>query len=220
MTFADRREAGRLLAQELGHLAPAGQTRPDVVVLGLLRGGAPVAAEVAQVLRAPLDAVVVRKLGVPGRPELAMGAIAEEDVRVLEPRVIRQEGTAEREVAEVERRERGHLERRVRWLRSARPVLPLPGRIAVVVDDGVATGSTMAAAVQVVRARGAARVVVAVPVASPRALTWLREVADEVVCLQAPPSFRAVGEAYRNFAPVPDDEVARVLEAAERGGPP
>ena len=216
MTFADRRQAGRLLAARLEHLAgPGGGPAPNVVVLGLPRGGVPVAAEVAATLHAPLDVVVVRKLGVPGRPELAMGAIAEQDIRVLEPLVIRRAGVSAGEVDEIERRERAQLEQRTRRLRSSRPAPSLSGRIAVLIDDGIATGATMTAACRAVRRRGAGRVVVAVPVAAPEAVAYLREEADDVVCLQAPAYFQAVGLVYNDFQPVPDAEVVRLLGAAQ-----
>ncbi len=220
MRYRNREEAGRRLAAALTDLS--GQ---QVVVLGLPRGGVPVAAEIARVLRAPLDVVVVRKLGVPSAPELAMGAIGEHGVRVLNESVLRDWGLSADDVDRVEIRERRELEARVRRFRHGHPPMPLTGRTAVVVDDGVATGATARAACRVVRELGAERVVLATPVASPRALDELRKVTDEVVCLRSPSWFAAVGEAYRDFRPVTDDQVAAVLSANRRhtdvgeGGP-
>ncbi|RCV55216.1 phosphoribosyltransferase, partial [Marinitenerispora sediminis] len=182
MLFTDRRDAGRRLAAE-----PGLRRITDAVVLGLPRGGVPVAFEVAAELGAPLDVAVVRKLGVPYQPELAMGAIGEGGVRVLDERTLLLAGLGEWDVAAVERHERAELEQRVRRLRALRPRVALAGRTAVVVDDGVATGSTARAACRIARAQGAARVVVAVPVGPPEAVARLREVADDVVCSEQPP---------------------------------
>ena len=203
--FDDRVEAGRRLAARLDHLR--GQ---DVVVLGLPRGGVPVAAEVARSLGAPLDVVVVRKLGVPEQPELAMGAIGEDGFRVLDP-----EGPAMTRVpperrAEVERRERAVLDARVDALRAHRPRLPLVGRTAVIVDDGIATGSTVRVACLVTRHLGAARVVVAVPVA-PRDVTAGLLGCDELVTVATPSPFLAVGYHYADFSATSDAEVLRLL---------
>ncbi len=193
-----------------------------MVVLGLPRGGVPVAFEVAQALGAALDVIVVRKLGVPFQPELAMGAIGEDGVRVENGEVLRAAGLGVAEIEVAEARERAELERRARQYRGDRPRLDLTGRCAVVVDDGMATGSTARAACQVARAHGAARVVLAVPVTSRGALLDLREVCDEVVCVEAPEPFYAVGEWYRDFTQVTDDQVVRLLQlaAAEREGAP
>jgi putative phosphoribosyl transferase len=212
MRFRDRVDAGRRLAAALGHLRG-----PDVIVLGLPRGGVPVAFEVAEAIGAPLDVIVVRKLGVPFQPELAMGAIGEGGVRVLNDRVLRLAAVSGRDLARVEERERRELERRARLFRGDRPPRPLAGKTVIVVDDGIATGSTVRAACQVVRARGAGRVVVAAPVAAPDTLRSLAELADEVVCLDAPAAFDAVGQAYVDFAQTSDDTVTRLLaEAAHR----
>ncbi len=204
--FADRRSAGRQLAAALEHLR--GQ---DVVVLGLPRGGVPVAHEVATALGAPLDVVVVRKLGLPGQPELAMGAVGEGGVVVLNDRVLAVGGVAPQELEQVREREAAEVERRAQRLRGDVAREPLTGRTAVLVDDGIATGATVRAACQVVRALGAARVVVAAPVAPPSAVQQLREEADEVVCLACPAHFLAVGSWYRDFGQTSDEEVARLL---------
>jgi putative phosphoribosyl transferase len=211
--FRDRAEAGRQLAEELKRRLGD----EDVVVLGLPRGGVPVAFEVARELDAPLDVIVVRKLGVPYQPELAMGAIGEDGVRVLNDQVLAMARVGEDEVAAVERSERAELERRATRFRGTRPRTRLVGRIAVVVDDGIATGSTARAACQVARAHGAARVILAVPVAPLSSLASLAEVADELVCLATPEPFFAVGQFYRNFSQTADEEVVELLERAAIG---
>ena len=213
--FVDRRDAGRLLAAQLGWLR--GQ---DPVVLGLPRGGVPVAFEVARALAAPLDVIVVRKLGVPRRPELAMGAIGEDGVRILNGAVVRATGVGTHQIERVERAERAELDRRVSRFRGTRRRVPLAGRIAVVVDDGVATGATAAAACSVARAQGAREVVLAVPVASPDAIARLRADADEIVCVAKPEYVRAVGQWYANFRQTSDDEVTALLAAAAEGADP
>jgi len=206
--FANRHEAGRSLAAGLAHLG--GQ---DLVVLGLPRGGVPVAAEVARDLGAPLDVIVVRKLGVPFQPELAMGAIGEGDVRVLDADMVANLGITDAALRAVEQRERGILEDRVEALRRGRPRVPLRGRIAVIVDDGIATGATARAACEVARRLGAARIVLAAPVA-PAGTTAEQFSADELVCCAMPLGFRAVGNHYRDFEPTTDDEVIALLDAA------
>ena len=217
MAFWDRVDAGQRLGRRLAHLAGG-----EVVVLGLPRGGVPVAFEVARALGAPLDIVVVRKLGVPFQPELGMGAIGEDGVRVLNPEVVRLAQVGEAELEAVERREREELERRASHLRGGAPRAPVAGRTAVVVDDGIATGSTARAACQVVRAQGAARVVLAVPVAPAATVAELAGVADEVVALEQPEAFFAVGQWYRDFSQTSDREVMELLEraaATATGGP-
>ncbi|MEU3561094.1 phosphoribosyltransferase family protein [Kitasatospora sp. NPDC006786] len=211
--FADRTEAGRRLAARLGHLAG-----PDTVIVALPRGGVPVAAEVAAVLGAPLDICVIRKLGVPYQPELGMGAIGEGGVRVLNDQVIRFSAVTDEQLAEVERRERAELARRARRYRGDRPPADLRGRTVVVVDDGIATGSTARAACRIVRERGAARVVLAVPVAPADWAERLDEVADELVCVDTPSPFYAIGEFYADFTQTGDEEVLRLL--TEAGGDP
>jgi putative phosphoribosyl transferase len=212
--FEDRGDAGRQLGRRLAPLAGR-----DVVVLGLPRGGVPVAAEVARALGAPLDVVLVRKLGLPRRPELAMGAVGEDGVVVLNEDVLQAGRVDEATLADAERRERAELERRARQFRGDRTRLPLEGRTAVVVDDGIATGATARAACAVVRAHGAARVVLAVPVGSPRALGDIAPTVDEVVCLESPQRFAAVGQAYADFRPTEDEEVLGLLRRPAPGTP-
>jgi putative phosphoribosyl transferase len=207
MRFRDRVEAGRQLAEMVRRAHLPG----DVVVLGLPRGGVPVAAQVAEALGAPLDVIVVRKLGVPFQPELAMGAIGEGGIRVENMDVMRSTELSEVDLEASEERERGELERRAREYRGGRPRTDLRGRVAVIVDDGIATGSTARAACEVARAQGAAGVVVAAPVASRLALTMLASVADDVLVVASPESFFAVGEWYRDFAQTSDAEVVDLL---------
>ena len=209
MPFSDRVAAGRRLAAQLQHWRG-----DDVVVLGLPRGGVPVAAAVADALGAPLDVIVVRKLGVPSQPELAMGAIGDGGVCVLNDDVIRGASIGRKELAAVEARERTELERRAGLFRGDRPRVPLRGRPAVIVDDGIATGSTARAACEVARAHGARRIVLAVPVAPPGVLAELSRVADEVVCVEAPAALRAVGQWYRDFSQTSDAEVMALLHRA------
>jgi putative phosphoribosyl transferase len=209
MAFIDRIDAGRRLAARLQNLHD-----DSVVVLGLPRGGVPVAYEIARALDAPLDVIVVRKLGVPFQPELGMGAIGEDGVRILNDEVIRLAGVSASELAEVEARERAELERRTRRYRGDRLREPLEGRTVVVVDDGIATGSTARAACQVARAHGAARVVLAVPVAPPGWEAQLGADADEFVCLETPEPFFAVGQFYADFSQTSDEEVIACLERA------
>lgn len=208
--YRDRQEAGQILADRLEHLAG----RSDVTVLGLVRGGVPVAAAVARQLGVPLDALVVRKLGVPAAPEVAFGAIGPGGVRVLnEPLSSR---LSAGQVDEVVRRELAELERRERTYRAGRPTLRLDDRIAVIVDDGLATGATARAAVAVARQLGAKRVVVAVPVAAPDAYQSLAADADEVVSPLLPPDFGAVSRYYVDFHDVPDQEVTTALTSVDR----
>lgn len=206
--FRDRTDAGRRLGEHL-----AAWRGPDVVVLGLPRGGVPVAAEVANALGVPLDIVIVRKLGIPYQPEVAMGAIGEGGVRVLDDVLVARAGVTPAEVDAVERRERATLEARVERFRGGRERLDLTGRTAIIVDDGIATGATATAAAQVARQLGAARVVVAVPVGALDAAGRIRD-ADEVICLLQPPDFHAVGSYYRDFRQTSDDEVAALLTTA------
>ncbi|MGE0445996.1 MAG: phosphoribosyltransferase [Vicinamibacterales bacterium] len=205
--YADRREAGVVLAGRLRDFAG----RADVVVLGLPRGGIPVAFEVATALEAPLDVFVVRKLGLPGHPELAMGAIASGGVRVLNDDLLQQLAVPVSVIDAVTRAERIELERRERAYRGARPAIPLEGRIVIIVDDGLATGATMRAAVLAIRRLLPSQIVVAVPVGARDTCRVLNELADEVVCAAMPEPFTAVGAWYDNFAQTTDEEVRRLL---------
>jgi putative phosphoribosyl transferase len=207
--FKDRADAGRGLARRLEFLRGA-----DVVVLALPRGGVPVGYEVANALGAPLDVVVVRKLGVPYQPELAMGAIGEGGVRVLNEAVLSGLRLAPAQIAGVEDRERAELARRTAMYRAGRAPADITGRIAVVVDDGIATGSTARAACQIARLQGAALVILAVPVGAPESIEGLRNSCDQVICLHAPALLCAVGQYYEDFRPVSDEAVADLLERA------
>jgi putative phosphoribosyl transferase len=207
--FADRVDAGERLATRLAHLRDE-----DPVVLGLPRGGVPVAFAVAEALDAPLDVIVVRKLGVPYQPELGMGAVGEDGIQVINHDVVRMADVSSEELAAVERRERAVVEERAHRFRGGRPRIPLTGRTAIIVDDGIATGSTMRAACQVARAHGAKRVVVAVPVAPSTAPTMFRDDADEMICLETPHPFYAVGQWYSDFTPTTDAEVSVLLSRA------
>ncbi len=214
MAFTDRVDAGQQLATKLLYLR--GQ---PVVVLGLPRGGVPVAAEVAAALDAPLDVIVVRKLGVPYQPELGMGSVGEDGARVLNSKVIASARVSPSELSAIEAREDAEVARRARLYRRGRPRLPLDGRVAVVVDDGIATGSTARAACQIARAHGAARVVLAVPVAP---LGWEARLggdADELVCVGTPEPFFAIGQFYGDFSQTSDAEVAACLDRVGRAGP-
>ena len=212
MRFRDRSDAGRRLASRLQFLRSE-----DVVVLGLPRGGVPVAVEVARTLGAPLDVILVRKLGVPAQPELGLGAIGESGARVINQEVVRYAHVSEVQIAQVEQKERAELQRRAQRFRGDVPHESLAGRTAVIVDDGIATGSTARAACQVARALGAATVVLAVPVAPPSADRTLRGDADEAICLEMPERFQAIGEWYEDFAQTSDEEVVALLRAARAG---
>jgi len=209
MPFVDRTDAGRRLAERLQRFRDE-----DVVVLGLPRGGVPVAFEVARALDAPLDVIVVRKLGLPFQPELAMGAIGEGGVRIIDRDLACRALVSDDELAAVETRERAELDRRAQRFRGDRARTPLPGRTAIIVDDGVATGSTARAACQVARAQGAARVVLAVPVGPPHSIDELRSDADEVICLEIHDWFLAIGEFYADFSQTPDEDVIDLLQRA------
>ncbi|WP_199512526.1 phosphoribosyltransferase [Nucisporomicrobium flavum] len=208
MTYRDRVDAGRRLAHALRHLRGE-----DVVVLGLPRGGVPVAAEVARELNAPLDVIVVRKVGVPWQPELAMGAVGEDGAAVVNTGVVRVTKVAQDELNAAQERARAEIQRRVHVLRGNRPRVELAGRTAVVVDDGIATGSTARVACRVARSLGATRIVLAAPVGAPDAVRGLADVADEVVCPLRPAAFHAVGRFYDDFRPTGDHEVANLLGA-------
>jgi len=208
--FQDRTDAGRQLADELLSYA----RRDDVIILGLPRGGVPVAFEVAQRLRVPLDVFVVRKLGVPGHEELAMGAIAPGGVRVLNEDVLHIIPDAQAIVEMVTAIEREELERRERSYRSDRPPPDLKDHTVILIDDGLATGATMRAAVAALRQQGAAKIIVAVPVGAPSTCQDLKSGADEVICLQTPATFIGVGQYYADFSQTTDEEVRELLTAS------
>jgi predicted phosphoribosyltransferase len=212
MPFLDRRAAGQALASRLASYAD----RADILVLALPRGGVPVAFEVARTLGAPLDVFLVRKLGAPGHEELALGAIASGGVRVLNDDLVRRLRITPSEIAEVTAREERELGRREAAYRGSRPRVPVAGRTVILVDDGLATGASMKAAVAALRAEQPARVVVAVPVAAADTCDELRRDVDDVVCAATPEPFVAVGAWYEDFAQTSDEEVRRLLaEAAE-----
>ncbi|MCP4087846.1 MAG: phosphoribosyltransferase [Actinomycetia bacterium] len=212
VVFADRRDAGRQLARRLSGFDG------DLVVLGLPRGGVPVAFEVARALARPLDVILVRKLGVPSQPELAMGAIGEHDTRVLNDDVIRMAAVSSAQLGEVERREWAELERRSQRFRAARSRVDLKGRTALIVDDGMATGSTAKAACLVARQHGASRIVLAVPVAPADAASRLVDSVDEFIALETPTPFYGVGRFYRDFGQTSDDEVVSLLVESLQSG--
>ncbi|HEY7476959.1 MAG TPA: phosphoribosyltransferase family protein [Actinomycetota bacterium] len=209
MVFHDRQEAGRVLTERVSALGPS-----DPVVLGIARGGVVVAAEVARALGAPLDVSVVRKLGVPWRTELGFGALGEGGVTVLNDALIRDAGLTPEDIDDVSRVERAELERRVRRYRGDRPPVELRGRTAIVVDDGIATGSTIRAALEAVRRRGPDRLILAVPVAPPRTVRALRVEVDELVVVESVEPFFAVGQFYEDFPQTSDAEVTELLAAA------
>jgi putative phosphoribosyl transferase len=211
--FADRVEAGRRLGANVRDALPPDDAA-NAVVLGLPRGGVPVAFEVARALGAPLDVIFVRKLGLPAQPELAMGAIGEDGVRVVNDDVVRVVGASAETIADVEARERVELDRRAVRVRALRARVPLERHTAVVVDDGIATGSTARAACQVARAHGAARVVLAAPVAPAANREALQDAADLVLATEWPVRFSAIGQFYRDFSATTEDEVLRLLESA------
>jgi len=210
LPFADRIQAGRLLGKALRDYAG----RSDVIVLALPRGGVPVAFEIVKAIRAPLDLLLVRKLGTPGQEELAMGAIAAGGMQVLNPDVVAGCGISEAGIEAVARRERAELERRNRAYRGDRPPPQVEKRCAILVDDGLATGATMRAAVKALRQRHPARIVVAVPVAPRETIDALEAEADDVVCLATPAPFMAIGCWYRDFPQTSDDEVRELLKQA------
>lgn len=209
--YQDRTEAGRELADVLKDELP---DPGDAIVLGLPRGGVPVAYEVARALDLPLDLIVVRKLGFPDQPELAMGAIASGDIRVMNERVSSMGRVDDETVEKVEEEEREELERREEAYRGDRSRPDLDGRTVILVDDGVATGSTAEAAIQAVRTQDPAEIVLAVPVSSPESASRLSDEADRVICPLQPEAFAAIGSWYQEFSQVSDDEVRSILEQA------
>jgi putative phosphoribosyl transferase len=207
MRFQDRTDAGRWLAKEL----IAYKDQPDVLVLALPRGGVPVAVEVAEVLHAPLDIFLVRKLGVPGQEELALGAVASGGVRVLNQSLVRSLRISREEIEAVTAAERKELERRQRLYRDDRPAPEIRNRTVILVDDGLATGATMRAAVRALRQQQPARIIIGVPAASPQTCDEFRNQVDDIVCAITPDPFYSVGMWYRNFSQVSDDEVRALL---------
>lgn len=212
ITYRDRREAGWKLAKMLSSYA--GQ--PDVVVLGLPRGGIPVAFEVAKALEAPLDVFVVRKLGVPGYPELAMGAIASGGARIINEDVIAGLDIPDEAIERVALREEQEIAKREEIYRGARPRMSLTGKTIILVDDGLATGATMRAAVSALRGYRPKKIVVAVPTAPPEVCAAFDELVDETICLTTPQFFMGVGGVYRDFSQTTDQEVREMLEEAGR----
>jgi predicted phosphoribosyltransferase len=211
--FVDRREAGRRLAVRLRSYAG-----PDTLVLALPRGGVPVGYEVARALEVPLDVFVVRKLGLPGHPEMAMGAIASGGIPLLNDNLVQYLGLSPELVDEVVEQEREELERRELEYRGTESPPDVRGRTVILIDDGLATGSTMLAAIEALRKLGPARIVVAVPVASPQACEALAREADDVVCAATPQPFHAVGLWYDDFSQTTDEEVRELLESARAAG--
>jgi predicted phosphoribosyltransferase len=211
--FRDRREAGRLLAEKLSVYA----NRPDVIVLALPRGGVPVAYEVARALNVPLDVFPVRKLGVPGHDELAMGAIAPGGVRILNDEVVRALGIPDYSIDAVAAKEQQELTRRERLYRGDRPPPEVRGKTVLLVDDGLATGATMLAAIKALRQQEARRIVVAVPIASPETCDQMRGHVDDIICAVTPEPFYAVGLWYENFSQTSDEEVRDLLNRASEG---
>src|SRR5436190_1063418 len=211
--FANRTEAGRLLAEKLEKYA----NRNDVIVFGLPRGGVPVAYEVAKRLHVPLDVFIVRKLGVPGFEELAAGAIASGSVRVLNEDVMRAIPYGDAAIEAVTAKETAELQRREQIYREGHPAPELRDKIVMLVDDGLATGATMRAAVKALRQRGIAKIVVAVPVGPPDTCREIEQEADEIVCLSTPPFFQAVGQYYEDFSQTSDEDVRELLSQAAQG---
>ena len=218
--YRDRRHAGQILGWRLVEAGVLDRFPGRRLVLGLPRGGVPVAGEVARILAAPLDVFLVRKLGVPGHEELAMGAIASGGTRVLNRVVIERLGVSEADVEAVARSEAEVLARRERVYRDDRPPAPVAGATVIVVDDGLATGASMRAALHALRAREPAAVVAAVPVGSPETCRELRAEADELLCVRTPERFLAVGQAYDDFSATTDDEVRAILDGLSCGASP
>jgi putative phosphoribosyl transferase len=210
--FQDRAQAGRLLAKKLAKYA----RRENVLVLGIPRGGVPVAFQVAQALHVPLDVFICRKLGVPGQEELALGAVASGGVRVLNDEIIGLLGISPAKIEQIAALQQGELERRERTYRGDRPPLDVRGKIAILIDDGIATGASMLAALTALRRLEPARIVVAVPVAPLSTIERLRQTADEVACVDTPEEFYAIGQFYEGFSQTTDEEVCELLRQAER----
>lgn len=209
--FKDRRDAGQKLARELSEYA----NQEDVIVLGLPRGGVPVAFEVAKALKAPLDVFVVRKLGAPGNPELAMGAIASGGVRVMNEGLVDRLAISDASIEEAVGKEREKLQRREEIYRGARPETELGGKTVILIDDGLATGATMRAAVSALREHNPEKIIVAVPAGPPETCAEFEEIVDESICLKTPRPFLGVGGAYRDFSQTTNEQVRDFLERAD-----
>ena len=212
MTFKNRQEAGRRLASNLAKF----KNRDDVIVLGIPRGGVPIAFEVATGLNLPLDVFVLRKLGVPGQEELAFGAIGSGGVRVLNPEIVQHCGISDLDIAAVTKLEGQELERRERLYRGNRPRLDVYGKTVILIDDGIATGSSILAAVRAIKEMRPAALVIATPVAPERTCNRLRHEVDELICVEMPEPFYGVGQFYQDFSQVPDQEVNELLDRASR----
>ncbi len=212
MIFENRQEAGRRLASNLAKF----KNRDDVIVLGVPRGGVPIAFEVATRLNLPLDVFVLRKLGVPGQEELAFGAIGSGGVRVLNPDILQHCGISDLDIAAVTKLERQELERRERLYRGSRPLLDMRGKTVILIDDGIATGSSILAAVRAIKQMSPAAIVIATPVAPERTCNRLRHEVDELICLEMPEPFYGVGQFYEDFSQVSDEEVNELLDHASR----
>jgi len=207
MAFQDRAQAGRELAKRLGGFA----NRPGVIVLGIPRGGVPVAFEVAARLDAPLDVFIVRKLGVPAQEELAFGAIASGGIRFVDREIVEAAGISDLQMERVTAKEKAELDRRERAYRGKRPPIPLAGKTVILVDDGIATGSSMQAAINALRLAKPFRLVIAVPVAPASTCRRLKREVDDLICIEVPESFYAIGEFYEDFSQVADQEVTALL---------
>lgn len=211
--FRDRKEAGKLLADALSFL----KGRKDVIVLAIPRGGVPVAKEVSESIGAPLDLVITRKIGAPGNPELAIGAVTQEGESIIDPELVSTLLVSRDYLKEEARRQSDEIRRRLKRYRGDREYPKLEGKTVVIVDDGIATGSTVRAAIQSVRSRRAATIILAVPVGPPDTITELSKIADRIVCLSTPEPFYAIGEFYNEFEQVEDDEVRELLGTSDAG---
>lgn len=205
--FKDRRDAGKQLAKELSKF----KGQDDVIVVGLPRGGVPVAFEVAKALKLPLDVFIVRKLGVPGQPELAMGAIASGDIQVLNESVVRRAGISDVQIEDVAKQEKEELKQREKAYRGARPNIDLQGKTVLLVDDGLATGASMRAAISALREHNPDKIIVAVPTAPPDTCQEFKPEVDQIICLRTPTPFWGVGGSYQNFSQTTNEEVRELL---------
>ena len=210
--FKDRRDAGKQLAKELSKF----KGKDNAIVLGLPRGGVPVAFEVAKALKLPLDVFIVRKLGVPGQPELAMGAIASGDIQVLNDSVVRRAGISDTQIEEVAKQEKEELKEREKAYRGARPDIEIQDKVVLLVDDGLATGASMRAAISALREHDPEKIVVAVPTAPPDTCQEFEPEVDQIICLRTPTPFWGVGGSYQNFSQTTNEEVRDLLNQADQ----